>query len=185
MNCTCCNEGRLQPQLLDGLFKADVCDYCGGVWVLTEHFVGWKAENPDQLLMSDLMIEEIEATDTQHAIACPISGRLMRKLKISTDVPHRIDYSAAVGGIWLDKGEWELIKASGLADILNTLVTQHWQDKVKSDKTKQNFEKHYIEKFGAENYRRLREIRDWLAEQENAAELKDYLLASDPYTTKR
>ncbi len=39
----------------------------------------------------------------------------MRKLRLSTTTEHRIDYSASVAGVWLDKGEWQLLKEEGLA----------------------------------------------------------------------
>jgi len=58
---------------------------------------------------------QCELDESKQAILCPVTGTIMRKLRLSTSTAHRIDYSASVGGVWLDKGEWDLLKKEGLA----------------------------------------------------------------------
>ncbi|WP_258405428.1 zf-TFIIB domain-containing protein [Shewanella sp. FJAT-52076] len=183
MHCSACKHGSLVPTRLDNLFLAHRCNHCGGHWVLIDDFVTWKQANPDTEFEAITAVEDSE--DSPMALFCPMSHTLMRKLKISTDTDHRLDYSAAVGGVWLDKGEWPLLKSMGLASCLNLLVTQEWQNRLKQSQTQANFGEHYRRKFGDSTYTELKRIRDWLQGQPNKAELKSYLLADDPYSTKR
>ncbi|QYK07237.1 zf-TFIIB domain-containing protein [Shewanella zhangzhouensis] len=183
MHCSACKHGSLVPTRLDNLFLAHRCNHCGGHWVLIDDFVTWKQANPDTEFEAITAVEDSE--DSPMALFCPMSQTLMRKLKISTDTDHRLDYSAAVGGVWLDKGEWPLLKSMGLASCLNLLVTQEWQNRLKQSQTQANFGEHYRRKFGDSTYTELKRIRDWLQGQPNKAELKSYLLADDPYSTKR
>jgi len=95
----------------------------------------------------------------------------MTKCKITAQSSHRIDYSVSAGGIWLDKGEWQLLKNEGLAGHLNTLVTQSWQNKVRDQTTRDNFGDMYLQQFGEETYQKIQDMREWLAE--------------DPYSARR
>ncbi len=42
-------------------------------------------------------------TDTKEAMLCLVTRTMMRKFKISATDTHRLDYSTAVGGLWLGK----------------------------------------------------------------------------------
>jgi Zn-finger nucleic acid-binding protein len=182
MNCTSCRFGVLEPTLLDGLFNARTCSKCDGHWILVEEFVEWKKNNPDHPFIQDTEWTEDQSVDTTKALLCPISGVIMRKIKISTKTDHKIDYSHMVGGIWLDKGEWELLKAHGLAGQLNTIVTKEWQNKLRHENTSHNFSEFYEQKFGKDNYDKVKEIREWLSSQPQKADLRAYIMADNPYS---
>lgn len=182
MKCTSCKAGVLSPSFIDGLFRAHTCTHCGGNWILVEDYVSWKENNPAYSFSDDV---SCEAEDTESALLCPQSGTIMRKFRITSDSSHRLDYSAAVGGVWLDKGEWDLMKKDGLAGSLNAVLTAQWQKNIRMNTAKDNFADLYIEKFGRETYDRVKEIRQWLNEQPNKADLRAYLLAEDPYSAER
>ncbi|ODS22299.1 hypothetical protein AB835_14970 [Candidatus Endobugula sertula] len=184
MKCTKCKEGQFIPGFIDSLFRAHICNNCGGNWVLIEDFVTWKEKNPEYQFANDLQVEE-EPTESPQALLCPVTGALLLKFKISSATNHRIDYSAAVGGIWLDKGEWALLKTSGVAGSLNHIVTQSWQHQLRTETAKENFQKLYTSKFGKETYAKVKEVRDWLQSQPQKADLRAYILAEDPYSTEK
>ncbi|NKF50464.1 hypothetical protein G3R49_07755 [Shewanella sp. WXL01] len=185
MNCTSCKNGALFPSFIDGQFRAHTCSNCGGNWILIEDYIAWKEQNPDYQFSDNISFEESDATDSKQALLCPKSGAIMRKFKISAGNEHRLDYSAAVGGIWLDKGEWELLKSEGLAGSLNSVVTQSWQRNIRQQTTKQSLTELYQTKFGNEGYSKVKQMREWLSAQENKADLRAYLLADDPYSAER
>lgn len=122
MDCTKCKTGALQPSFLDGLFRAHTCSDCGGNWILVEDFVAWKEQNSEFQFAAEHTVSE-DTEDTKKALLCPATGTIMRKFKITASTAHRVDYSAPVGGIWLDKGEWDLLKSEGVAGALNNVVT--------------------------------------------------------------
>lgn len=180
MQCTQCKHGQLVPSFLDDLFRAHTCNRCGGNWVLVEDFVSWKERNK-AFKFNPADISE-DTSDTKKALLCPVSGGIMRKFKISATTDHRVDYSAQVGGIWLDKGEWALLKSEGVAGALNSVVTQHWQNKVREESATSNFADIYAAKFGEATYKEVKALREWLNGQPNKADLRAYLLSDDPYS---
>jgi len=182
MKCTSCNTGELVPSFIEGQFRAHNCSSCNGDWLLIEDYISWKERNPE---FSFSESSHCEADDTKSALLCPVSGLIMRKLRLSKDTEHRIDYSASVGGVWLDKGEWQLLKDQGLAGSLNAVLTSHWQKNIRINNTKDNFTTIYKDKFGDESYQKIKELREWLIEQPNKADLRAYLLATDPYSAEK
>lgn len=184
MKCTSCKQGTLNPSFIEGQFRAHTCSGCEGNWILIEDFVAWKDRNPDYQFSDEISFEQ-EAADTKKALLCPVTGTIMNKFRISAQNDHRVDYSAAVGGLWLDRGEWELLKTEGLAGTLNAVVTKQWQHQIREQSTKQNFSDIYRDKFGEENYAQVKAFREWLQQQPQKADLRAYLLAEDPYSAEK
>ncbi len=184
MQCTSCKEGSLLPDFIEEQLKAHICSHCRGVWILIENFMEWKKYNPDYQLSGKAFFEQ-EVSDTKKALICPVSGTFMRKIRISSEHECRLDYSTAARGVWLDYGEWELLKSDGLADSLNALVTQQWQDQIREQNTKENFRNIYKEKLGEVPYTKVKQFKLWLDKQPNKAELKAYLFADDPYSAEQ
>lgn len=182
MNCTSCKNGALIPSFIEGQFRSHTCSNCQGNWILIEDYVSWKERNADYQFSEDITMEESEITDSKKALLCPASGTIMRKFRISSTNVHKLDYSSVVGGLWLDKGEWELLKSDGLAGCLNAMVTQSWQRNIRLNNAQQNFAEIYKDKFGANNYLKLAEIRMWLDSQDQKSDMRAYLLAEDPYS---
>jgi Zn-finger nucleic acid-binding protein len=185
MQCTSCQTGTLNPSVIEGLFRANTCSGCGGDWVLIEDYAIWRERHPAYEFAKDIHFEEINIVDTKEAMLCPVTKTIMRKFKISATNTHRLDYSAAIGGLWLDKGEWELLVSGGLAGSLNALVTDAWQRKIRQTSAKDSFVDIYHDKFGHDAYTKIKEVRSWLNSQPHKAELRAYLLAEDPYSAKR
>jgi len=185
MNCPSCHNGFLRPNFIDGVFRAHTCGSCGGDWILIENYVTWKEKNPDYQFADNINFGLEDAEETKNAMICPMSGKLMQKIRVSANHNHRIDYSASVGGIWLDSGEWELLKSEGLAGSLNSVVTRHWQDQVRQDSAKQTFSELYQQRFDQETYSKIKEMREWLKDHPQKADLRNYLLADDPYSAEK
>jgi len=182
MKCTCCKTGNLTPSFIDGQFRAHTCSSCHGNWILIEDYVSWKERNP-QFTFDEEVSCDLDESKT--ALLCPITGTIMRKLRLSSNSEHLIDYSASVGGVWLDKGEWQLLKEQGLAGSLNAVLTAHWQRNIRISSTHDNFAQIYKDKFGEEIYSKVKELREWLNNQSNKADLRAYLLAEDPYSAEK
>lgn len=181
MKCTSCQKGNLVLGFIDNLFKARTCDNCGGNWILIEDFLLWRNHSSEYQASEDFHCKE-DALESVKALFCPVTGALMTKFRISAKTDHKVDYSVRVGGVWLDKGEWELLKQGGIAESLNALVTKPWQNKIQAEATALGFSKIYEDRFGAESYHKVKEIREWLQSQEKEAALKAYISAGNPYS---
>jgi Zn-finger nucleic acid-binding protein len=182
MKCTSCNKGILSPSFIDGLFRAHTCTACAGNWILIEDYVAWKERNPEFKFSAEATCKIDESTK---ALLCPVTGTIMTKFLLSSKNSHRLDYSSSMGGIWLDKGEWELLKQEGLAGSLNAILTSHWQKNIRSDSAKDNFSAIYQDKFGQESYSKARDFREWLNSHPCKADLRAYILAEDPYSVDK
>ena len=179
MKCPSCKTDTLQPCFIESSFRAHTCSACQGNWILIEDFVTWSERNNADLANTTDTPYELE--DSKSALLCPLTGSIMLKYRISADTDHKLDYSPRVGGVWLDKGEWEYLKEQGIASKVNSVFSDHWQKQIRVNDTKATFEALYEKKFGEEDYQKVKELRGWLEASPNKAELRAYLLANDPY----
>lgn len=182
MKCTACNEGLLAPSFLEDMPRAHTCLSCGGLWILIENYVRWIESKPG---IEAEEVDESEVVDTKSALLCPMSGAIMQKIRISHKSERRIDYSPSVGGVWLDKGEWEILKQEGLAGSLNKILTAHWQKSIREDSARAMFTELYQSRFGEETYEKLKEVREWLNANDQKSDIRAYLLAADPYSVEK
>ena len=59
--------------------------------------------------------------------------------------------------------------------------TDVWQQKLRNEEMRRRFKKMYLDKFGAEDYQKIKEIRAWLEEHPLCGNLLAYLTDKDPY----
>lgn len=180
MRCPTCKTDTLKPSYLEDMLPAHHCEHCGGDWLMLKDFLLWR-ERHAKISNEEVDIQE-EVQDSKTALLCPVSGTVMFKYRISGDNPHRLDLSPAVHGVWLDRGEWLLLKKEGLAMSLNQIFTDPWQTKIKQQTARETFAAMYEQQFGEENYQRLQAFRQWLYEQDKKDAMLSYLFAQDPYS---
>lgn len=125
MKCPSCGIGKLESSYFDGLFACQWCSKCDGELILLRDLKKWQEQHPESEFTVSAEVEMI-SVDTAKAMVCPLRGGLMTKYRISADTQHRLDLSPTVNAVWLDKGEWNLIKEKGLATKLSDIFTDHW-----------------------------------------------------------
>lgn len=186
MKCPSCQRGELKYSQLEEFLPCQTCNHCTGNWLLLIDYLSWQsvtkfAETPDENPEN----ASIEVDESNQALICPITGKLMTKYRISSKTTHKIDLSTAANGIWLDKGEWELLKQQGLAHKLNSIFTEPYQQHLRNELASKSFEELYQRQFSEENYQKLKDFRQWLDKQDKRAEILAYLIAEDPYSAIR
>jgi Zn-finger nucleic acid-binding protein len=186
MKCTACNEGELLEKELEDGFSSLECSHCAGHWVHLDDYFKWQEkQTPMTAVVEEINVEvdaiEGEMLNNSTAMFCPESGAIMTKYRITSDVEHQLDWSEK--GIWLDKGEWELLKQKGVADKLNQIFSEEWQNRIQKRRHRNTVDARYTQQFGEESYSRLKLVRSWLEEQseENRMLMLSYLFARDPY----
>lgn len=188
MKCTVCTDGRLEPAYLEPLLPCHACSDCGGRLLRMMDYFRWQSDNQahgegleqNADLPAVLVDEENGVEETKRAVICPKSGALMTKYRISADTDHRLDFSSASNSVWIDKGEWTLLKAGGLTGHLNRIFTSHWQHEIHSQESSEVMEELYKRRFG-EHYSSLKAFRDVLDSMDDRNEAVAYLMAEDPY----
>ncbi len=179
MKCSACDAGVLAPAYIEGLFPCHTCDSCGGSLVMMGDYLRWQDQHPDIDLKADPPLE-VAAEETSKAMICPKTGGIMTKYRIAKDTDHRLDLSPSINAIWLDKGEWAILKEKGLASRLNNIFTDHWQHEIHSQESADVLDSLYRKKFG-EHYDQLIAFRGLLETLENRSEAIAFLLSDDPY----
>lgn len=179
MKCSACSTGTLLPAYLEGLFPCHSCSDCGGSLIMMGDYLRWQDQNPDVDLKSDPPLD-VETEETSKAMLCPKTGRLMTKYRISKDTNHRLDLSPTINAIWLDKGEWELLKGKGLAHRLNNIFTDHWQHDIHDQESSEVLMQMHKRNFG-EHYGDLVAFKKLLDGMEKRSEAIAFLLSDDPY----
>lgn len=180
LKCPVCTNSELFDNPTKIGPAAAECPSCGGHWIDILKFVSWNEKNKN--LVKKEMIPEKDIRETRKALLCPLSGVLMTKYRMSVDIEHKIDYSAAAGHIWLDGGEWNLLVAHGLATSLTNILSTEWQRNIREGKAQNFFESYYLETLGPESYQKLKTFREWMIKQETSPLMMGYLQADDPYS---
>jgi len=184
MKCTSCESGKLLPSYLEGMIPCHTCDNCGGNLLSLGDYLKWREQNENVEFVSDTTSEVIadsDADESTGALICPKTGRLMTKYRISKDTDHRLDLSPSINAVWMDRGEWELLKQNGLAGKVNNIFTDHWQREVHSDASAEVLAAMYQRKFG-DSYNDIKAFRASLDQMEDKSEVIAYLIADDPYS---
>lgn len=179
MKCTACKVGALSPGYLDSMLPSHICSGCGGVFLRMIDYFRWQ----EDCVKTDLIAcppVSVQAEETSKAMLCPKTGVFMTKYRISKDTDHRLDFSAAANAVWLDKGEWELLKAADLSERLNNIFTDHWQREIHAQESSEVMSELYQRRFG-EHYKKLKDFRVALNSMPQKQEAIAYLLADDPY----
>lgn len=175
MKCSSCKVGTLEASKLDGLFNSHSCTHCAGDLILLGDFMQWQKRNPESDLNADAEVNVV-SEETSNAMICPLSGTIMTKYRISSDTEHRLDLSPTINAVWLDKGEWNLLKEKGLANKLNTIFTNHWQHNIHDEETSETLNELYTKKFG-ERFSEIKLFKKTLTKMNNPREVIAYLLS--------
>lgn len=181
MYCLKCKTKSLNETEIEEGLKGYHCSSCDGHWIRANDYhdyVEHKQENSVEV-MED--IEYKMEYESKKATFCPDCGSFLIKYKVSNDIPFNIDHCGNCHGVWLDKNEWPTLVGNGLHKSMNKVFTNVWQKELREAMTKDNFIKHYEEKFGSVGYDKIKEIRQWLYSSELKDELLTYLMADEPY----
>ncbi len=179
MKCTACGNADLKPSYLEGLIPCHTCESCSGNLLMLTDYLRWLEQNDNPEFVSKA-VGEVEAEESEKALICPKTGGIMTKYKIAVDSDHRLDYSPRLNAVWMDDGEWELIKQKGLAGRLNQVFTDHWQKDLVSQESAEILAALYERKFG-EHYPEIKAFRAKLEQYPQKHEVLAYLMADDPY----
>jgi Zn-finger nucleic acid-binding protein len=172
MKCTQCKENSLEPLEVEENLVAAGCDRCEGILLPLLNYRYW-LETQDGAVTVEFDGDQVE--DNQHAVICPKCTRFMLKYRIDVDQSNRIDFCANCGEVWLDKGEWELLKALALHDKLPHITTSKWQTQIQRQFIKDRQEQRYQGMLGETCFYKAADFKMWLDQQENKNDILNYL----------
>lgn len=182
MKCPVCKSESLETTEIEPNLFAEVCTNCRGKWISNHNYEQWLKHHGDILpeIPGDGGGGEMLVPAFQLARLCPRDGRILIKYVVGRGIPFRIDRCGTCAGIWLDDREWEILKSRNLHDELNRVFTDHWQEEVQREEMRRHLESIYREKFGTDNYMRIKDFKSWIDQHEKRSEILAYLSDANP-----
>lgn len=168
--CPKCETPGLAHTLIDETLPAHSCRDCGGTLLSLIAYRRWRDTTGGSHEPAPGELEAVPPEDSSDAISCPKCRRVMTKYQISAAADNRIDYCVGCEDIWLDEGEWDLIANLVGIDRLAAVLSQSWQYRLRTDRSKKMQEERLRFLLGAD-YERACEVRDWLSEHPSRTEI--------------
>ncbi len=181
MNCPVCKYNSLEIIEIEPNLFSEVCGKCNGKWISSKNYHTW-LESKNEILPEIPADHDAQMTILQFELArlCPVDKRILIKYKIGHNIPFTIDRCGNCAGVWLDEDEWETLKSRNLHDELNIVFTDPWQEQVQREEMRKNLGRIYEEKFGADEYQKIRDFKIWLDSHEKQGEILAYLKDPNP-----
>jgi Zn-finger nucleic acid-binding protein len=190
MKCPLCKTVELVSTALERELPASVCPKCGGTWLSSTHYWAWLEKQEFHVERKSIPNETLPVVDSKGAKICCECGGILLRYHVGKQVSFAIEHCGRCNGFWLDKNEWEVLKAHNLHDELNLVFSTDWQKGIwredyerkvheSSEKQREEYERKmreaYEKRFGAELYSEIKRIRDWLDKQPSRAALLSFL----------
>ncbi len=181
MHCPVCQAKLISVELLQSALPAYMCPSCQGIWISPTEYARWRQTQPAPLPERPADLSNIATVDSPQVKLCPADGHFLRRYQVLADEDFFLDRCTYCRGIWFDKGEWDYLVARNLHDKVDDFFSHPYHTQVQQAATQSTLERVYLDQFGEEDYRRVREIRDWLKDHPKRMMLLAYLNSENPY----
>ena len=169
------------PVDLDDDLKAAACDACGGHWVSHQNYSNWLKKQGETLPEKPFSEFEFDVEDVKEAKICTDCNKILLKYKVGHGLDFYLDHCPGCGGMWLDKNEWNALQSRNLHDEIHQIFSTSWQSQIRGDELKEKLDQAYSNRFGAESYAKVKEIRDWLQNSPQKKAILAFLADEDPF----
>ena len=163
--------------------EAYQCPESGGLWIPLENYWNWRNSLPqhEREELPDGTDYPVSGSDDGVKL-CPESGTIMTKYRVGHGLGFRVDRSNT-GGIWLDGGEWEALKAGQIHHTIHLVFTAPWQKTIRVQERTARFEALLEKKLGKDLFLRLTALRTELSTHPARAAALAYLLSTPDRST--
>jgi Zn-finger nucleic acid-binding protein len=183
IKCPACADVLLAEFQLEPTLTAGACSQCRGVWIPAQHYWDWLQQQQQERQETPAAAAQKTAgqplADTTPGRRCPECGHFMTHAKVGHGVSFHIDRCIACGGVWLNAGEWEALRAKGLHTKLHFVTSPAWQAANAREQLAAVHEHVIRKKLGDADFEQIRRIRKWIESHPHRAELYAYLHAAD------
>ena len=164
-----------QMEMVDSLLAEELsvkcCPDCKGTWIPPENYADWRQRHPlsgGQLKVpATLDVDYVPSSLDNKAALCPDCGCYLSRAKISLKPPFYVERCAKCGGIWCDRGEWDVLEQLGLHTTIEKLFSSEWQVKVREQELAERERQATIDKLGEELAERVFELAKLLENHPN------------------
>ena len=167
MRCYTC-EGNLTATQVEPGLHAGECAACHGIHIHLGDYRQWRSVEPE--------VEPPEPSsdavlDNAKALLCVRCKGFMLKFRMANELENFIDFCPACDDVWLDGGEWSLLKKLGIEDSLAKILTEPWQRKLKRKLFHELAADRLRERFNHADIDKINSIAEWLKEHPEKEEI--------------
>ena len=122
--------------LVDGILAGNIsvkhCPDCQGTWIPAQEYQSWQAGQSQPTAYPELPIQNLDVDfvqspfDTKAAL-CPECQHYLSRTKVFFRPSFYVERCMYCGGVWCDKGEWEVLAKLGLHASIEQLFSPEWQ----------------------------------------------------------
>jgi len=141
------------------------CPKSGGRWISAAAYWKWREMlgGPIPNLEFDRSGgQDLAGQDSAAGKRCPIDGAFLIRHRVGHGLDFHLDRCGQCGGVWLDAGEWEALKARGLHDDLHLIFTSAWQAEVRRQRRAQTDQHLLLKRLGEADLHKAKAIRGWI-----------------------
>jgi Zn-finger nucleic acid-binding protein len=176
MDCPKCKTVHLRATKLEQGLSAMGCPNCEGAVISLLYYRDWLERSAPIVDPDACGTSTMEEVDESHsALTCPKCKKLMSKYKVSGDSNSRLDLCASCDEVWLDGGEWELLKSLELSRKMPTVFTEEWQRKLRKQALEEVREQRLLKVVEKDEIEEIKRIRMWLKEHPARQEIMFFL----------
>ncbi|MBU1351066.1 MAG: zf-TFIIB domain-containing protein [Gammaproteobacteria bacterium] len=180
LHCSCASRSSLTNAALEEGLPAVACPDCGAVLLQMDDWRRWRSRSPDWVASPDAPGAVDVPADQGQARACPACARLMQRLAVDAQGDFRVDRCGPCQYLWLDRGEWQALVQRGLAQQLDTLLSDGGQRRLQTERLQATRMLALRQRHGDACMDEVLRIRRWLAEQPHRDEVLALIRATEP-----
>jgi Zn-finger nucleic acid-binding protein len=177
MNCPVDQRplGRIE---LESTLPAFECAACAGHWLRFGDYLAWRERQPEDLPELPAAVDPLEtalAAPPAGPRWCPDCTYLLTRYHVGRGVAFTLDRCGNCNGVWLDRAEWETLRARGLHDNLHEMFGPGWQWAAREDQRRRMADAQFARQLGGADFARAQESGGWLAGHPRRSEILAYL----------
>jgi Zn-finger nucleic acid-binding protein len=180
MKCPVCNSYELAEYELEPLLSSERCGNCEGNFIKGATYWSWLEKHGPNLPEKNADTGGFERRESPDLLHCPDCHWAMTKYRVGRGIDFVLDQCSSCKGIWLDRNEWETLKARNLHDDIHAMLTSFWQAEATREARRKKTEANLVNRFGEKEYADLKRFREWIYGHERKSELLAYLTSRDP-----
>ncbi len=148
---------NLEPSEVTAGLSSQKCPQSLGHWIAAATYEAWQSQQLQQVRdtpieevnwLQDLRIHPAE-TDIRAGL-CPECGIILTRLRIPLKTPFYVERCADCGGIWCDRGEWQILEQLGLHTRIPQMFSSQWQMQVREQVLHDQERQSLTEKLGTD-----------------------------------
>ena len=157
------------------------CQECDGDWIPGDNYKSWRSQHIDTDINPAILTEKYNIPHNSgplddKTVPCPNCRRILGRAKIPLKDPFYLEHCLTCGGIWCDRGEWEILEQLNLHTNIPKIFSSSWQAKVRASHQIELERQAVVEKVGAEMAQRVFDLADMLTKDPNGDFAAAYLM---------